>query len=138
MKFIFKGSWKRTVAFVCALTILASATFVSAFADDKIKNEITTEVKHSSSTNKDEPAIHVDNHSRQLPSLTGSKMKLSDPHFSSKEWYEYVEYEDQYTEVKDGSVTYRIHKPKSYKLSFSVLWIAIVNAVTFYFNAVFV
>ena len=41
-------------------------------------------------------------------------MKLSDPHFSSKEWYEYVEYEDQYTEVKDGSVTYRIHKPKSY------------------------
>ena len=29
-------------------------------------------------------------------------------HFSAKEWYEYVEYEDKYTEVQDGNVTYRI------------------------------
>lgn len=112
MKARFRNNLKRTIIFISALALIASSTLVTGYADDKEKQVLgATEVLGTSRT---EPIIHVDNHSRQLPSLTGSKMKLSNPRFSSKEWYEYVEYEDKYTEVQDGSVTYRIHKPQSY------------------------
>lgn len=113
MRAKFRDNLRRTLVFVSVLALIASSALLTGYADDKVKQDVSAEVSEVTSTKK-EPTIHVDNHSRQMPALTGSKMKLSDPHFSSKEWYEYVEYEDQYTEVKDGSVTYRIHKPKSY------------------------
>lgn len=113
MRTRIRNNLRRTLVFVSVLALIASSALVTGYAEDKVKQEAAAEVTEVSPSNN-EPTIHVDNHSRQMPALTGSKMKLSDPHFSSKEWYEYVEYEDQYTEVKDGSVTYRIHKPKSY------------------------
>lgn len=103
MKFNFKGSWKRTVAFVCALTILASATFVSAFADDK-KTEAETAGK---------VVQQVDDYTRLFPGVTATKLKLSDPVFTEKDWYEYIEY-GFYTEVVDGDMTYRIYQPTDY------------------------
>ncbi len=103
MKFKFKGSWKRTVAFVCALTILASATFVSAFADDK-KTEADTAGK---------VVQQVDDYTSMFPGVTATKLKLSDPVFTEKDWYEYIEYEF-YTEVVDGDMTYRIYQPTDY------------------------
>lgn len=103
MKSNFKGSWKRTVAFVCALTILASATFVSAFADDK-KTEADTAGK---------VVQQVDDYTSMFPGVTATKLKLSDPVFTEKDWYEYIEYEF-YTEVVDGDMTYRIYQPTDY------------------------
>lgn len=91
----------RTIAFVSALTIIASATMITGFADKK------TEVVN-----------HVDNYTGLMPGLISSKMQLSDPQFSTKEWYEYIEYEDTVlAEVVDGNVTYRIYQPVDYSKS---------------------
>lgn len=96
MKVKSKKSIRRVIAFVSALTIIASATMLTGFADKK------TEVIN-----------HVDDYTSLFPGLTDTKMKLSDPVFSEKDWYEYIEYEF-YTEVIDGDMTYRIYKPTDF------------------------
>lgn len=96
MKVKAKRGFRRVIAFVSALTIIASATMVTGFADKK------TEVVN-----------HVDDYTSLFPGLTDTKMKLSDPIFSEKDWYEYIEYEF-YTEVIDGDMTYRIYKPTDF------------------------
>ena len=100
MKVNIRHSLRRTVAFVCALTLLASAAVVSAFADDKAEKAATA----------GEAVQHVDDYTKLFPGLTDTKLKLSDPVFTEKNWYEYIEYEF-YTEVKDGDMTYRIYQP---------------------------
>lgn len=96
MKVKSKKSIRRVIAFVSALTIVTSATMLTGFADKK------TEVVN-----------HVDDYTSLFPGLTDTKMKLSDPVFSEKDWYEYIEYEF-YTEVIDGDMTYRIYKPTDF------------------------
>ena len=91
MRAKFRDNLRRTLVFVSVLALIASSALLTGYADDKVKQDVSAEVSEVTSTKK-EPTIHVDNHSRQMPALTGSKMKLSDPHFSDKEWYEYVEY----------------------------------------------
>ncbi|MBR5166415.1 MAG: hypothetical protein IKW87_12805 [Ruminococcus sp.] len=103
MKLNIRHSLRRTVAFVCALTLLASAAFVSAFAAEKNEN----------STAVGTVAKHVDDYTKLFPGITDTKLKLSDPVFTEKDWYEYIEYEF-YTEVKDGDMTYRIYQPTDY------------------------
>lgn len=96
MKVKSKKSIRRVIAFVSALTIVTSATMLTGFADKK------TEVVNN-----------VDDYTSLFPGLTDTKMKLSDPVFSEKDWYEYIEYEF-YTEVIDGDMTYRIYKPTDF------------------------
>ena len=103
MKVNIRHSLRRTVAFVCALTLLASAAVVSAFAEDKSEKAATA----------GEAVQHVDDYTKLFPGITSPKLKLSDPQFTEKDWYEYIEYEF-YTEVKDGDITYRIYKPTDY------------------------
>ena len=91
MRAKFRDNLRRTLVFVSVLALIASSALLTGYADDKVKQDVSAEVSEVTSTKK-EPTIHVDNHSRQMPALTGSKMKLSDPHFSDKEWFEYVEY----------------------------------------------
>lgn len=103
MKVNIRHSLRRTVAFVCALTLLTSAAVVSAFAEEKADKATTA----------GEAVQHVDDYTKLFPGLTDTKLKLSDPKFTEKDWYEYIEYEF-YTEVKDGDVTYRIYQPTDY------------------------
>ena len=103
MKVKFKHSLRRTVAFVCALTILSSAALVSAFAERKDEKAETA----------GEVVQHVDDYTNLFPGLTDTKMKLSDPKFTEKDWYEYIEYEF-YADVEDGDITYRIYQPTDY------------------------
>lgn len=103
MKVNIRHSLRRTVAFVCALTLLTSAAVVSAFAEEKADKAATA----------GEAVQHVDDYTKLFPGLTDTKLKLSDPKFTEKDWYEYIEYEF-YTEVKDGDVTYRIYQPTDY------------------------
>lgn len=103
MKVNIRHSLRRTVAFVCALTLLASAAVVSAFAEDKAEKAATA----------GEAVQHVDDYTKLFPGITSPKLKLSDPQFTEKDWYEYIEYEF-YTEVKEGDITYRIYQPTDY------------------------
>lgn len=96
MKNKFRRSLKRSIAFVSAFVIVASATILNTFA------EKTTEVKYS-----------VDDYTSLFPGLTDSKLKLSDPEFTEKDWYEYIEY-DYYAEVEDGDTVFRIYQPTDY------------------------
>lgn len=96
MKNKFRRSLKRSIAFVSAFVIVATATVVNTFA------EKTTEVKYS-----------VDDYTSLFPGLTDSKLKLSDPEFTEKDWYEYIEYK-YYAEVEDGDMVYRIYQPTDY------------------------
>lgn len=99
MKRTFKRSLKRNLAFVCALTILASG-----FAGTVFSGRLRP-VKAA-----DSAARYADDYTALFPGLKDTKLKLRDPKFSSKDWYEYIEYE-LYTEVQDGDITYRINKP---------------------------
>lgn len=101
----FKHSLKCTVAFVSALTILTSAVLITGFAENKNDEEKVTD--------KETVAKQVDDYTSLFPGITSPKMKLSDPEFTEKDWYEYIEYEF-YTEVKDGDMTYRIYQPTDY------------------------
>ncbi len=104
MKLKFKCSLRRTVAFISALTVLASAvTAVSVFAENKAEEKATA-VKTEQ---------QVDDYTKLFPGLTDNKLKLSDPVFTEKDWYEYIEYEF-YNEVVDGDVKYRIYQPTDY------------------------
>lgn len=103
MKAKYGQSLKRTLAFVAALTILTSSAIVTSFAAEK--SEKTAAVGTVSK--------HVDDYTKLFPGLTDTKLKLSDPVFTEKDWYEYIEYEF-YTEVKDGDMTYRIYQPTDY------------------------
>lgn len=99
MKFKTKKGYKRVIAFIVALTTIASIGVASSFA---VQSE-----------NKEAITNHVDDYTNLLPSLTDTKMKLSDPVFSEKDWYEYIEYEE-YSEVVDGDMIYRIYKPTDF------------------------
>lgn len=113
----FKHSLKCTVAFVSALTILTSAVLITGFAENKNDEEKVTD--------KETVAKQVDDYTSLFPGITSPKMKLSDPEFTEKDWYEYIEYEF-YTEVKDGDMTYRIYQPTDYS-SASVMAITDYN-----------
>ena len=103
MKAKYGHSLKRTLAFVAALTILTSSAIVTSFAAEKSENTaaVGTVTKH------------VDDYTKVFPGITPPKLKLSDPAFTEKDWYEYIEYEP-YTEVKDGDITYHIYQPTDY------------------------
>ncbi|MBE6850981.1 MAG: hypothetical protein E7504_04465 [Ruminococcus sp.] len=88
--------FKCVIAFVVALTVIASLSVPTGFA-----------------AKKKEVVNHVDDYTSLFPGLTDTKLKLSDPVFSDKDWYEYIEYVF-YTEVQDGDVTYRIYQPEDY------------------------
>lgn len=103
MKVKFRHSLRRTLAFVAALTIVASSAIVTSFAANKAEKTASVGVANN----------HVDDYTKYFPGLRDMKMKLSDPVFSEKDWYEYIEYEF-YTEVKDGDMTYRIYQPTDY------------------------
>lgn len=103
MKIKLKHGWKRSVAFICALTLIASVTAVYAFAEDNSGTAATVE----------NAVLNVDDYTRFFPGVTATKLKLSDPVFTEKDWYEYIEYEF-YTEVVDGDMTYRIYQPTDY------------------------
>lgn len=94
-----KKGYKRIIAFVVALTTIASIGVASSFT--------------AQSENKKAITNYVDDYTELLPSLTDTKMKLSDPVFSEKDWYEYIEYEE-YSEVVDGDMIYRIYKPTDF------------------------
>lgn len=96
MKNNFRRSLKRTIAFVSALLIVASTAVVNTFAQK------ATEVK-----------IEVDDYTSLFPGLTDSKLKLSDPVFTEKDWYEYIEYKE-YTRVQEGDMIYCIYQPTDY------------------------
>lgn len=96
MKNKFRRSLKRSIAFVSAFVIVATATMINTFAE---KN---TEVKHT-----------VDDYTSLFPGLTDSKLKLSDPVFTEKDWYEYIEYK-HYIDVEDGDTIFRIYQPTDY------------------------
>lgn len=113
MKTRFKHSLRRTVAFVSALALVTSAVFITSFAESKAEGTAKETVKN------------VDDYTKLFPGLTDTKLKLSDPKFTEKEWYEYIEYEF-YTEVKDGDMTYRIYQPTDYS-SASVMAITDYN-----------
>lgn len=104
MKDKFRHNLKRTMAFISALTIIASATAYTVFAEQKSKANVE---------NNAEAVNHVDDYTSLFPGITSPKLKLSDPVFTEKDWYEYIEYEF-YTEVQDGDMTYRIYKPTDY------------------------
>lgn len=99
MKFKTIKGYKRVIAFIVALTTIASIGVASSFAVQSENKEVITN--------------HVDDYTNLLPSLTDTKMKLSDPVFSEKDWYEYIEYEE-YSEVVDGDMIYRIYKPTDF------------------------
>lgn len=103
MKIKLKHGWRRSVAFICALTLIASVTAVYAFAEDNSGTAATVE----------NAVLNVDDYTRLFPGVTATKLKLSDPVFTEKDWYEYIEYEF-YTEVVDGDMTYRIYQPTDY------------------------
>lgn len=103
MKAKYGHSLKRTLAFVAALTILTSSAIVTSFAADKTEKTAAVGTV----------AKHVDDYTKVFPGITATKLKLSDPVFTEKDWYEYIEYEP-YTEVKDGDITYRIYQPTDY------------------------
>lgn len=113
MKTRFKHSLRRTVAFVSALALVTSAVFITSFAESKTDGTAKETVKN------------VDDYTKLFPGLTDTKLKLSDPKFTEKDWYEYIEYEF-YTEVKDGDMTYRIYQPTDYS-SASVMAITDYN-----------
>ena len=100
MKGKFKNSLKRTLAFVAALVIIAPATFFAAKA-----TETDAQVTNT-----------VDDYTNLFPGLRDTKLKLSDPQFSEKDWYEYVEYVF-YSEVQDGDMIYRIYQPDDYAMA---------------------
>ncbi len=99
MKGTFNRNLKRTIAFVSALVVLSSAVAVTAFADQ------AEGVQKSDTVTK-----YVDDYTKLFPGLKDAKLKLRDPKFSDKEWYEYIDY-DFYSEVVDGDMTYRIYQP---------------------------
>ena len=103
MKIKLKHGWRRSVAFICALTLIASVTAVYAFAEDNSGTAATV----------NNAALNVDDYTSMFPGVTATKLKLSDPVFTEKDWYEYIEYEF-YTEVVDGDMTYRIYQPTDY------------------------
>lgn len=103
MKAKYGHSLKRTLAFIAALTVLTSSAIVTSFAADKTEKTAAVGTV----------AKHVDDYTKLFPGLTDTKLKLSDPVFTEKDWYEYIEYEF-YTEVKDGDMTYRIYQPTDY------------------------
>lgn len=96
----FSKSLKRTVAFTSALALVTSATVLTN-ADAKRKVQYESKVSDYTSL---------------MPGLSGAKLRLSDPTFSEKSWYEYIEYE-YYTKVEDGDVIFKIYKPKDYSLA---------------------
>lgn len=99
MKKQSRSHLKRAVAFVAALTIVATTTaFTKADAN---KREVTN---------------YADDYTSLFPGLTDTKLKLSDPVFTEKDWYEYVEYVF-YTDVQDGDMIYRIYQPDDYALA---------------------
>lgn len=99
MKLKQTKGYRRVIAFVVALTTIASIGVATSFT--------------AQSENKTTITNHVDDYTNLLPSLTDTKMKLSDPVFSEKDWYEYIEYEE-YSEVVDGDMIYRIYKPTDF------------------------
>lgn len=101
MKRTFKRSLKRTLAFVSALTILAAAFTGTVFPG------------RGRAVRAADSARHADDYTSLFPGLRDTKLKLRDPKFSSKDWYEYIDYE-LYTEVQDGDITYRISKPTDF------------------------
>lgn len=103
MKIKLKHGWRRSVAFICALTLIASVTAVYAFAEERSGTAATV-------SNAD---LNVDDYTAMFPGVTATKLKLSDPVFTEKDWYEYIEYEF-YTEVVDGDITYRIYQSTDY------------------------
>lgn len=103
--------FKRIIAFVVALATIASASMTASFAtQNDTKNEVVK---------------HVDDLRSVFPGLTENKMQLSDPAFSEKNWYEYIDY-TFYTDVVDGDMTYRIYKPTNFS-SASVMAIGDYN-----------
>jgi len=103
MKSKLKKRLRRLTAFLSALIVLVSAACITISAE----NEQGAESKTST------PAKPVDDYTKLFPGLTDHKLKLSDPVFTEKDWYEYIEYEF-YTEVVDGDMTYRIYQPTDY------------------------
>jgi len=93
-----KKSYKRIIAFLLALTTIASLNVVTGFTAKNNDREIVN---------------HVDDYTSLFPTLTDNKMKLSDPVFTEKDWYEYIEYEF-FNEIVDGDMTYRIYKPSDF------------------------
>ena len=99
MKRKSKSSLKRAIAFVSALVIVATTTIIIG-AD----------------ANKGEVKKYADDYTSLFPGLTDTKLKLSDPVFTEKDWYEYVEY-IFYTDVQDGDMIYRIYQPDDYAMA---------------------
>ena len=132
MKEKFRNSIRHTVAFVSAITVMTSAVLVTSFAEEEKASEpvsasavttlseiqettTSTVTKTDTSDSSDGKAKgKIYDYTKLFPGLTSPKLKLSDPKFTEKDWYEYVEYEF-YTEVKDGDITYRIYQPTDYK-----------------------
>lgn len=96
----FSKSLKRTVAFTSALALVASLTIVNVANAEKDYDY----------------EKYVTDYTSLMPGLSGAKLKLSDPQFTKKDWYEYIEYE-YYTQVEDGNTLYRIYKPSNYNLA---------------------
>lgn len=103
MKSKLKKRLRRLTAFLSALIVIISTAYITISAE----NEQVAESKTST------PAKPVDDYTSMFPGVTATKLKLSDPVFTEKDWYEYIEYEF-YTEVVDGDMTYRIYQPTDY------------------------
>lgn len=94
----FSKSLKRTLAFTSALAVVASCAIVNTADARRRKSVYESKVSDFTS---------------MMPGLTGTKLRLSDPKFSSKEWYEYIDYE-YYTTVEDDDTIFKIYKPVNY------------------------
>ncbi len=94
----FSKSLKRTVAFTSALAVVASCAIVNT-ADARRRKAVYES--------------RVSDFTSMMPGLSGAKLKLRDPKFSSKEWYEYIDYE-YYTQVEDEDTIFKIYKPVNY------------------------
>ena len=94
---------KRALAYLSALTVLASTLAVTVFADTE-----TAELDSDFTE-------FADDYTHLFPGLSGTKLALSDPKFSEKEWYEYIDYELYSTVPKDSDgIAYRIYQPVDY------------------------
>lgn len=118
MKEKFRHSLRRTIAFVSALTIVASVTAYSIFAENgnfTAEENVVSDAETVSAIDRSSTGStkKVDDYTSLFPGITSPKLKLSDPVFTEKDWYEYIEYE-YYTDVKDGDIIYRIYHPADY------------------------
>lgn len=98
-----KHRWKQIKAFVFAVAILAVSIPV------KTVRAVEDGISPAAGLKLEE----VLDYTGLFPGVTSPKLKLSDPQFTQKDWYEYIEYEE-YMDVKDGDTIFRIYKPTDY------------------------